>query len=282
MEQRLKCDLCNSTSDYWAQMFIKNNYTFVKCKRCGFVFTKQVPSNAELSNAYSKGYYNGEVYNNYEDSHFERLIKYINALGSFQRSTRINSGEILEIGCATGDFLDAAKFLGYDTNGIEISEWAASIAKRKGHNIINIDVTEYEISEGHSFKYDAIFMWDVFEHLAYPNTVLKNVTKLLNKGGCVVINTLNIGSPTVKYLNKRWSQYMPPYHLSFFNMKTMNIILKQNNLRMVEIRTHGPLFYDGDSNKNYVLKFLFNNRIISTLSNRLNLGYAQTVEGILE
>ncbi len=93
----------------------------------------------------------------------------------------LTKGKILEIGCATGDFLDVAAFLGYDCYGIEISEWAASIAKEKGHNVINIDISSLNINLNFNEDFDAIFMLDVLEHLAYPNRVIKLLSSYLKK-----------------------------------------------------------------------------------------------------
>ena len=74
-------------------------------------------------------------------------------------------------------------------------------------------------------------MWVVFEHLAYPNKKLSKLNGMFKKGGAIVINTLNIGSPTVKYLGQSWSHYVPPHHLSFFSCNTIRNILEKNGFR---------------------------------------------------
>jgi hypothetical protein len=92
-----------------------------------------------------------------------------------------------------------------------------------------------------------------------------------------MINTLNVGSPTVKFLSKKWSHYYPPFHLSFFDLKTMKLILEKTGFDLINQKTAGPLFYDDYINKYYVGGFLFKKRIIQKVTNKLKLGYAQTI-----
>jgi len=210
---RTTCDLCGNPDSGWKSLFIKDSYLFVKCRRCGFVFTKQIPSSSDLQSAYTKEYYNGSIYKDYAEKIYERRLGYVSFLSYFQSRTGIKKGKLLEIGCATGDFLDAARFIGYETIGIVLSEWAANEALKKGHNVKNCDVDNIDSSEIKDMTFDSVFLWDVFEHLAYPNKALGKIVKILRKGGVITLNTLNISSPTVKYLNEKWSHYFPPYHL---------------------------------------------------------------------
>jgi|WetSurMetagenome_2_1015567.scaffolds.fasta_scaffold00034_45 2-polyprenyl-3-methyl-5-hydroxy-6-metoxy-1,4-benzoquinol methylase len=275
--ERTKCNLCGSSSSRWKNLFIKHKYIFVRCEECGFVFTSQIPEPDELKSAYCKDYYSGLIYKNYTERMFERRKGYVSFLMHFQSLINKKNGKILEIGCATGDFLDAARFLGYETYGIEISEWAANESKIKGHKIQNINVDEIEKSEFKEIEFDYIFLWDVFEHLAYPDSIIKKLVPLLKIDGVLVLNTLNIASPTVKLIGKRWSHYYPPYHLSYFGLKTLRNLLSQNSLNVINVRTEGKLFYDDYINKYYLLTWIFNKRIVHRISNVLKLGYSQTV-----
>lgn len=54
----------------------------------------------------------------------------------------------------------------------------------------------------------------------------------------------------------------------------MKKILHNNGIRVVKIKTSGPLFYDDYFNKYYLTK-IFGNKIITKITNRLKLGYAQ-------
>lgn len=204
MTERTICDLCGSTYSDWEILFHKYDFTFVKCSKCGFVFTKEIPTAKELEIAYSEKYFNGSIYDNYTEKLYDRRKDYVSYLSYIQSLTGLYRGKILEVGSATGDFLDAANFLGYDAYGIEISAWAANVAKSKGHKIYNISIENIEQTELKNISFDCLFMWDVFEHLSFPNKVIQKVKSYLNTKGIVVIHTLNIGSPTVKFLGSKW------------------------------------------------------------------------------
>ncbi len=78
MINREFCDLCNSSYQMFITLFNKNNFTIVRCKKCDFVFTKEVPEEYELKEAYSKNYYTGEVYHDYLGKLYENRKAFFN------------------------------------------------------------------------------------------------------------------------------------------------------------------------------------------------------------
>jgi 2-polyprenyl-3-methyl-5-hydroxy-6-metoxy-1,4-benzoquinol methylase len=183
MINRDSCELCGSSKSDWKALFNKSNFTIVKCEKCKLIFTQEIPSTEELEIAYSEQYFNGDIYNNYNEASMQKKRGYVSLLSNFQSLTGNKTGTILEVGCATGFFLDAAKFLEYETYGIEISKWASKIATKKGHKVLNISISDILNSEFKNIKYDCIFMLDVFEHLTNPRQVLENLMLFLSLMG---------------------------------------------------------------------------------------------------
>jgi 2-polyprenyl-3-methyl-5-hydroxy-6-metoxy-1,4-benzoquinol methylase len=250
----------------------------VKCKNCGLVYTLENLSNDKLMQYYDKDYYEGKVYTSYENEEAQRKRYYIQQLLTFENFDNSRKGRILELGSATGSFLDCARYFGYEAVGTEKSEYSANVARTKKHEVYTKDI-DVLVKEGILAKgsFDAVFMWDVFEHLNYPFQTLKYVNYVTRNGGLLTINTLNISSPTVKYLGKEWSHFAPPQHLFYYTLKTMNMYLRKNGYTTLRLRTAGPLFYDDLKDKYYILKKLFSNQKIQRITNRLNLGYAQLI-----
>ena len=75
----------------------------------------------KISELYDEGYYHGDVYTDYT---FESVKatneKRMNLVKQFWKG----KGKILDVGCASGFFLLIAKNQGFDTYGIDISEYA--------------------------------------------------------------------------------------------------------------------------------------------------------------
>ena len=102
-----------------------------------------------------------------------------------------NPFSILDIGAGTGDFLSVAKENGWHTIGVEPSEKAKAIAKKKGVSFVG------ETSELDNHSFDVISMWHVLEHVpnlenqikeawlhdrvdTYPSVVEGNETQLIH------------------------------------------------------------------------------------------------------
>jgi hypothetical protein len=120
-------------------------------------------------------------------------------------------------------------------------------------------------------------MWDVLEHVSNPFDTLKNANNVTRMEGLITINTLNISSPTVKYLGKEWSHFFPPHHLFYYGLKTLKLYLSKTGYSILKLRTSGPLFYDDLKDKYYILKGLFSNYKLQRFTNKLKLGYVQFV-----
>jgi len=256
---RLNCPLCWASVKEAKTVFSKNSYSVNRCDDCKSLFIGEIPSTEELSKAYSESYYKGGIYENYAANEKGRKKHYTKVLHSL--STHFSVGaKIIELGSATGDFLDVAKDQGYNPVGIELSQYSSKIASNKGHVVFNgtlEDNVEHVTKEG---PFDAVFMHDVFEHLTEPREVLVTLEKIMKPEAILYLNTLNIESPTVKYFGEKWSQYFPPIHLIYPSKNSLKRVLYETGFDLIKQTTKGPLFYDVGGNKlliylHYVMRF---------------------------
>jgi 2-polyprenyl-3-methyl-5-hydroxy-6-metoxy-1,4-benzoquinol methylase len=88
---------------------------------------------------------------------------------------------MLDVGCYTGVFMKVAAAGGWDVEGVELSSWAAGIARESGFEKVYEKPLEQLALPGEGF--DVITLWDVMEHLSHPAEMLKNVFRLLKPGG---------------------------------------------------------------------------------------------------
>ena len=92
----------------------------------------------------------------------------------------------MDLGCSGGFFLDIVKKKGWETFGIEINKKEFNIAKKKNHKVWNVELSKIDKKE----KFDVITLWDVFEHIKDPHTILQEMKKRLNR---VLINDPGLG-----------------------------------------------------------------------------------------
>lgn len=184
-----RCTLCS----YYGKMKVKSKIDsrkILSCPSCKFQFMYPKPTSEEIKNIYGRDYFgawgigDGETKEvaNMKKKTFKNILKGIIPYK--------NKGNILDVGCATGFLLEEASEIGFNPYGIEISEYASSIAKNKfGEKRIYTGTLENHNFDEDSF--DVITMCDCIEHVEDPISVLTLSNQLLkntlnSKGGVYV------------------------------------------------------------------------------------------------
>jgi 2-polyprenyl-3-methyl-5-hydroxy-6-metoxy-1,4-benzoquinol methylase len=121
---------------------------------------------------------------------FKKYLQHVRKLSPQAKS-------LLDVGAATGFFLDIARTDGFTVAGVEISEFAAQKGRDKG-----IEMTTGTLDQV-SGTYDVISMLDLIEHVTDPRAELKKAHALLAEHGLLVINTPDAGSPYAPSVTRR-------------------------------------------------------------------------------
>ncbi|MFN3403899.1 MAG: class I SAM-dependent methyltransferase [Cytophagaceae bacterium] len=203
-----------------------------KCNACGLQYLHPVLEKDELIRLYSKDYYKSwgldqeQLYAGLErvkKSTFELRIKLIQKYKS--------GGNILDIGCANGFFLEVARDKGFNPFGIEISEYSARLAAQKfgKDKIFNGVLEEAKFPE----PMEVITMFDLIEHVYDPVDLLKRAKALLKENGIIVITTPNTSSLSNKLMGRKWTHYKLE-HFFYFNLDNIKIAAEQAGLKVLE------------------------------------------------
>jgi len=231
------CHICNSEKiNIYCK---KNGYTLYRCRVCDFIFVHPIPD--DLKTVYGEDYFHNTGkqefgYSDYDEDKdsmkhvFERYLKL------FEKTSKNKT--IMDIGCATGYFLDRAKERGWKTYGVEISKFAADEAESRGHTVYVGELPKLNIEE----KVDVVTMWDVLEHVDNPRAYLEAAYEMLNKDGYISINTVDTSSLWARIMGKRWHLIVPPEHIHYYTPKNLSLLLKQTNFDVKDIRKIGKRF----------------------------------------
>lgn len=218
----------------------KENFTIVSCGTCDFTFTNPRPLNENLGNYYksdmyishtnnSKGIFNWlyQTIRNYAVGNKVALLKSISKEGTH-----------LDIGCGTGEFLNACKNAGYSTKGIEPSELARTQAKNNYNLAVsdNTDLTQFSEEE-----FDSISMWHVLEHIPSLNETISQLHKILKPKGKIIIAVPNYKSWDASYYKEFWAAWDAPIHLWHFSKFTIEKIFKNHEF---SLRKTKPMIFD--------------------------------------
>jgi SAM-dependent methyltransferase len=142
------------------------------------------------------------------------------------------SGRLLDVGCAGGHFLAAARKRGYDVVGIEYSRTMAEYAREAyGLDVLQGDFVELDVPG----TFDIVHMEDVLEHLSDPLAVLRKIRHLLVPSGFLVVDGPLERQPNLSLalleLNLRMrtadDPEMAPAHIWQFTLKTQRLLVKR-------------------------------------------------------
>ena len=153
----------------------------VRCRHCGLVYVNPRIVRAELWERYNQDYFENTYIPAMGDfdpaANFARFEPILQKLHSFQRSR----GNLLDIGCATGLFLEAARRDGWGVIGTEISQYAAQYARdRFGLEVLVAMMEEQSVLPSDHF--DVVTMWETIEHLENPFETLCSANEVMKFG----------------------------------------------------------------------------------------------------
>lgn len=220
----------------------KNYFHLYKCTNCNMFRINPLPKdNTEIyDNDYFFGANKGFGYSDY-DSNKQAMYNTFNKYIDIIKGKIVNKKEnikLLDIGSATGYFLNIANKKGFDVQGIEISSSASEIANSRGIKTFNGVLKNFKTKD----KFDVITMLDVIEHINQPYDDIKIANTLLNKNGLLIINTPDSGSLLAKTLQHNWHLVVPPEHIFYFNKKSIAKLLNDNNFEIIDVTNIGKTF----------------------------------------
>jgi len=240
----IKCNLCDSQDIF--RLYELDEYNILKCRNCHLVFTE--PLGINLAELYSIEYFE-EFQSKFFSKCHEDYVHYKDdpRLAIFQKGLSLlmsykQSGRILDVGCATGVFLDMAKNKGWDPYGVDISEYAVNYARDKFG--LKVETKELQDVNFPSAYFDVITIWDTIEHVPNPRQILQECQRILKDDGLLFIVTVDEDSlipriadmlyrTTGKKLKKPVKLVHPIHHITHFSKLTITQMLHNTGFKVV-------------------------------------------------
>jgi len=142
-------------------------------------------------------------------------------------------GELLDIGCGTGNFLASAREAGYRVSGIELDRNAARFAKERLGLQRVFPLTIAEFAEQHAEeRFDAVTFFEVLEHQAAPVEFVQKVKGCVRRGGVIALSVPN----RERWLTRPDVLDYPPNHFSRWNAGALKMFLSAQGFEVSSIR----------------------------------------------
>jgi len=193
-------------------------YALKECSHCGLQFIEPVPDQKRLKEIYSEYYKAWGIENSEKEvSHMKKktFYDYIEAIREYAPT-----GRLLDVGCATGEFMATAQENGYDAYGVEISPYGIDRCKALfGEE----KIIAHNLGKG-DFPpdfFDVITLADVLEHIREPKPFIETVWHILKPSGVLMIVTPNTSSWLKKVMGKNWPHYKEE-HIYYYNSSNIS------------------------------------------------------------
>lgn len=149
----------------------------------------------------------------------------------------IKPGRTLDLGCGNG-----LVSMGFgDVTGVDISDTRLSQAKENGLRVVNADVLNTGLKNGH---YDTVIVTDLIEHMQRPYDLLLECNRLLREGGQVFLETPNALNfeRFIKLLVVPTAREESPNHLFLLDRISLTEMLTRSDFEIDKIYYFGFTF----------------------------------------
>ncbi len=174
----------------------------------------------------------------YADRNADPHMKPVITHRMFLRDNPAPNGTLLDLGMGTGNFINAARKIGYDVHGLDFDTYAIEVAKnvfglRQAYAMTLAQFREHFPQK----QFAVVTLFEVLEHLDNPQAFVREIHDVLEPGGFMVISTPYRGSWQPFKVND-----VPPRHLSRWNRTAYRHFLSANGFDVVKFRRYGASF----------------------------------------
>jgi SAM-dependent methyltransferase len=218
-------------------LFDLGQYRYVECRRCGLAHLDPMPCEREAQSYFEDSYFNGGVAGGYDDYIADEALHRQNAHLRLKLLTELGTappGQLLDVGCAHGFFLDHARASGWTVRGVEVSPVAATNART--HFGLDVVPTLTDAVGEHPGEHDVVTFFQVLEHVASPLDALSQARACLRPDGLLVIETWDRGSAIARVLGSRWQEVAPPSVGWLWNRDTLRLLLATAGFSLTDTR----------------------------------------------
>jgi 2-polyprenyl-3-methyl-5-hydroxy-6-metoxy-1,4-benzoquinol methylase len=221
--------------------------SYFRCLDCGVVFMVRFSRGRE--HPYKKTYFFEEYRKQYGKTYLEdwsaltalalprlELIETL-AKASLGRGKGLS---LLDVGCAYGPFLAAAKARGQAPYGLDAAEDAASYVRLElGIPATTGDFLDPAVISAVGGPFDALSMWYVIEHFERVDEALRTASALLRPGGILALSTPSMEGASGRFDRDGFFLRSPEDHFTLWEPSTAKGILKAYGFRVERIRITG-------------------------------------------
>jgi 2-polyprenyl-3-methyl-5-hydroxy-6-metoxy-1,4-benzoquinol methylase len=238
---RACCPVCGHSANPAVARFPRRSY--FRCRRCRVLYLADFGLPAA---DYGPSYFFEEYRRQYGRTYLEdfpaiqeagRQRLRILAPLLPQEAGRDAPPRLLDVGCAYGPFLQAARENGLKAEGLEVAgEAVRHVREKLGLACRQGDFLQVQLPPG---GYDAVTLWYVLEHFRNTAAALEQANRLLRPGGVLALSTPSASGISALRSLRRFLAASPADHFTIWTPALAGPLLRRFGFRLKRLRVTG-------------------------------------------
>lgn len=234
--RNIACLVCEERNSLKKALEIpQRKCAYFECVNCGGWILLPRPSKKELDKVYGNQTYFDCLAKPVSNPIVNSILK-IKTYAPFEdyAASYVKQGKILDLGYGNGEFLIGMKKRGYKVYGIDpYSEPSKTLVREVGRKqLLKQSINKLPFPDNY---FDAVTLWHVLEHLDSPNIVLREIRRVLKKGGKLFIELPNKNSALLKLFKNNYTWIIVPEHVAYYSDMSLKYLFSKNKFKPVKI-----------------------------------------------
>ncbi len=233
--QMKKCHICGDSIE--KRLLCKVNLTYgsefdlVECAACGVIYFDPMPTTEQLRIFYSASYYDFD-----KEREEGKGLAFAKQLQRWKKK-----GQFLDVGCATGFFIDGIrKHSEWEVHGTDFGEGAVKFAREK----LKLDVRHGDLADVgfQDESFDYVHVNNVLEHVLNPASLLRECRRVIKPDGVFFLSVPNGYNDSLDLIHFYETERKPARsrsgHIFFFPARTLLRMIDESGFVVVKKKTY--------------------------------------------
>jgi SAM-dependent methyltransferase len=223
---------------------LTGNWQLIECDHCEVIFMMPMPTDEQLAQYYAAYSKDDKVDLSLKaGSKYPKIRKLFHALsGDVDPRDFIkvpNSARILDYGCGHAGYLSDFHNRGINISGAEIADYVVKACQKRSFDVHKVD--DFSHIPFADEEFDVVYLMQVFEHLREPHGFMKELFRVMKKGGTLYLALPNSASIWLKVFGENWvSGWFAPFHLFHYNCKSLSALANQHGFDVMKSWSRTP------------------------------------------